>query len=89
MATVTNSDGSTSEFKIGQDDEATVSVKLNKDGTVRKKRGPAKKYTFDRKVLGAAIALNDYNELLSQFGSCTNAVTELVKLWRQTKGQKQ
>ena len=88
MATVHNPDGTVSEFKIGQDDEVstTVSVKLNKDGSVRKKRGPAKKDNTPKKVFGAAIPVTDYDSLVAEHGSVTKGMNYLLSLYRQTKG---
>jgi hypothetical protein len=93
MATITNADGSVTEFKIGEDDTEQVTttkqskpVTLNKDGTPRKKRGPNKQFNFPRKTLSAQVSLDDYNALVSVFGKPTEAVNQLIKLWKgQTK----
>lgn len=89
MATVTNADGTVTEFKIGQDEteapKPVDSSKLNKDGTPRKKRGPAKKFDFDRKTISAIVAVPDYADLVNAFGTPSKAIEALIKLWR-TKG---
>jgi hypothetical protein len=109
MATQLNPDGTVTEFKIGQEEPATVTVqataevketkpkrsrsaqakfdehgnRLNKDGTVRKKMGPKKKFTNERKVLSGYIDVSDHNWLITKFGSGTNAIIKMLETIKQ------
>lgn len=97
MATQLNPDGTVTEFKIGQEEvEATATatqassdsskpLKLNKDGTPRKKMGPKKKFLNERKVLSGYIDANDWDSVVKEFGTPTNAITQLVERFKATK----
>lgn len=74
MATITNADGTITEVKISQEEVVA-----------KKKRGPAKKFDFERKTISAMVNVTDYDNLVKAFGSPTNAVNELIKLWNKGK----
>jgi hypothetical protein len=98
MATTLNADGTVTQFKIGDEEHKEIGLvadkngvpidftqKLNKDGSVKKKRGPAKKFDFDRKTISAMVAVPDYTDLVNAFGTPSEAIQALIKLWREAK----
>lgn len=88
MATQINPDGTVTEFKIGQEElTETVAVKLNKDGSVAKKKGKPKRDDIVRKSFCFAAPVTDYDALIADFGSCAKAGNALLALWHKTKGQ--
>lgn len=81
MATVTNPDGTVTEFKIGEEEQATNEVKP------KRKPGKAKVYNYERKMFGAQVKTEWVNELIAEFGNPTAAINALIEAYRKAKGQ--
>lgn len=86
MATVTNPDGSVTEFKIGQEENETVQA-TGTDAKPKRKPGKAKVYNYERTMFGAQVNVDWVNDLKAEFGNPTAAINALIEAHRKAKGQ--